>query len=172
MASLLLTVIGDDRSGLVDALAGVIVDHGGSWDESHMTQLAGKFAGIVLVTIPDAKVSELVDALGPLEADGLLDITIERAGGDSSTEAASQWTLSLVGQDRPGIVHEIAQTLASRDVNIVDLRTLTRSAPMAGGMLFEAEAILEVPAGVSLENLCTSLEDLADELMVDIDLAE
>ena len=58
VTTLVLTVIGDEQSGLVDALSGVIADHGGSWDESHMTQLAGKFAGIVLVTVPAPRVDE------------------------------------------------------------------------------------------------------------------
>ncbi len=170
MTTLVLTVIGDDQAGLVDALSGVIADHGGSWDESHMTQLAGKFAGIVLVTVPGARADELIDALAPLETKGLLEIVAERTSDAEAIQQARRFSLELVGQDHPGIVHDISQALAARGVSIVDLQTQTRSAPMSGGSLFEATAILEVPEQVSLDELCDSLEALANELMVDIDL--
>ena len=79
MATLVLTAIGDDQSGLVDALSGVIADHGGNWQRSHMTQLAGKFAGIVEITVADDRADALVTDLGPLESKGLLEIIVERA---------------------------------------------------------------------------------------------
>ena len=54
MATLVLTVVGDDRPGLVDALSGVIAAHDGNWEQSRMAHLAQKFAGILLVQVPDA----------------------------------------------------------------------------------------------------------------------
>lgn len=180
MASLVLVVVGDDRAGLVDALSGVIAANGGNWDRSHLTELAGKFAGIVQVTVPDVRADELVAALEPLEADGLLDITVERGRGlgpadEGSVGAEGQpgttrrVSLSLVGQDRPGIVREVSGVLAQHGVNIADLQTSTVSAPMAGGLLFEATAELDLPDGVDLDQLQGRLEALANELMVDLD---
>ena len=66
MTTLVLTVIGDDRSGLVSMLSGVIAQHGGSWERSQMARLAGKFAGIVMVSVPDDRADALIDALEPL----------------------------------------------------------------------------------------------------------
>ena len=48
---LVLTVIADDKPGLVETLAEVIADHKGNWLESSMSQLAGKFAGILRVSV-------------------------------------------------------------------------------------------------------------------------
>ena len=172
MATLVLTVIGDDKSGLVDALSGVIADGGGNWDKSHMTQLAGKFAGIVLVTVPEAKLDHLVEALRPLEAQGLLEITAERADADVPSGSVRRFCLQLVGQDHPGIIRDVSRALAARNVNISDLQTSTRGAPMAGGMLFEATACLEVPIDVPIDELRESLEALANKLMVDIDFTD
>ena len=97
MATLVLTVIGDDRSGLVDALSGVIADHGGNWDKSRMARLAGKFAGIVMVAVPDAAADALIADLEPLEAQGLLDITVERAvpGDRKTTRRCTAWRSSV-----------------------------------------------------------------------------
>jgi glycine cleavage system regulatory protein len=168
MATLVLTVIGDDRAGLVSALADVVADHGGNWERSQMAELAGKFAGIVMVTVPDQQVDALAAALEPLH--GLLDVMVQRADGPGEHESVTRLELELMGTDRPGIVHDISHVLAEHGVNIEVLETATRDAPMTGGRLFEATAVLEVPASTDVEALRTSLEALANELMVDLDL--
>jgi glycine cleavage system regulatory protein len=166
MASLVLTAIGDDRAGLVSALADVVARHGGNWERSQMAELAGKFAGIVLVTVPDADVDQLSRALEPLA--GVLDVHAH-LGGEPVTDA-QRFTLHLLGNDQPGIVRELSGVLSSLGVSIDQLTTATREAPMAGGVLFEADAVLEAPADVERDHLRRALEDLAGELMVDITL--
>ena len=79
MASLVVTILGKDRAGLVDSVSGAIAQHGGNWEESHMAHLAGQFAGIVLVTVPDGQADDLTEALEALEAGGLLSVTVERS---------------------------------------------------------------------------------------------
>jgi glycine cleavage system regulatory protein len=172
MATLVLTVIGDDRSGLVSALSGVIADHGGSWERSQMAHLAGKFAGIVLVAVPDQQAEALIGDLGPLQAHGLLDVAVERGTDEPPSRSdLARLSLALVGADRPGIVHEISRVLAARQVSIEELHTTTREAPMVGGMLFEATAILLAPPTVPIADLQAELEELAHELMVDLSLS-
>ena len=171
MATLVLTVIGNDTSGLVDALAGPIARHGGSWDRSHMARLAGQFAGIVVVSVPDDNVTALQASLDGLNAQGLLDVQVAIAS--SSTEdvlTENVLRLELIGQDRPGIISEISAALATRNVSILELETNTSSAPMSGEPLFEAKATLRVPNELALDQLRETLEDIANELMVDLDL--
>lgn len=168
MATFVLTAIGDDRAGLVSALADVVADHDGNWEQSQMAELAGKFAGIVLVTVADARGDEFVAALDAL--DGVLDVQAHR-GGDPQPEA-NRMSLQLMGSDRPGIVREISTALARASVSIEQLTTTTREAPMAGGMLFEAAVVLDVPAEVTAQSLREALEAVANELMVDIDVDE
>lgn len=170
MTTLVLTMIGNDRSGLVDALSGAIVAHGGNWQRSHMSHLAGKFAGIVVVTVPDNRADDLLADLAPLEEQGLLDVTAEVAEEVAEIAGVTRLALHLVGHDRPGIVHEVSHALARHHVSIEELETATVSAPMSAELLFEADAVLVAPADASLDGLRTSLEDLANELMVDIEL--
>jgi len=170
VATLVLTVIGDDRTGLVDALAGPIARHHGNWDRSHMARLAGKFAGIVVVTLADDAVDALSGELVSLRTSGLLDVSVAIAASDEPERAESMMTLHLVGQDRPGIVSEIARSLAERGVGIEELETTTTSAPMSAEPLFVATALLQLPAGVDVDALRTSLEDIANELMVDLEV--
>jgi glycine cleavage system regulatory protein len=174
MARLVLTVIGDDRAGLVSALADVVSAHDGNWEQGQMAELAGKFAGIVVVTVPDARRDELTTSLRGL--DGLLEVAAH-PGADASADAtgaepARRLTLHLLGNDRPGIVREVSSVLSRHDLSIETITTGTREAPMAGGLLFEAHVAVEVPASTDLADLRADLERLATELLVDLDLHE
>jgi glycine cleavage system regulatory protein len=172
MATLVLTVIGDDHAGLVRALSGVIADHGGNWEKSRMAHLSGKFAGIVMVTVADENAEALTRDLEPLEARGLLDITATLSISREPQAALTRLTLELVGLDQPGIIRDISDALASRGVSIEELETETSNAPMDGGTLFKARAVLVLPVDVSAEALTDVLEELAHQLMVDIELNE
>lgn len=170
--TLVLTVIGDDRAGLVKALADVIEQGGGNWERSHLSELAGKFAGIVTVTAPDDRVDALRAALAPLE--GLLQVAVhDAAAADDaagSREARQELRIELLGNDRPGIVGAVSGVLAKHDLSVADLQSSTRDAPMAGGRLFEAKALVTVPAGADLTALQEDLEELATEIMVDLNV--
>lgn len=170
MGTLVLTVIGDDRSGLVEAVAEVVARHGASWDRSSMARLGTKFAGIVEVSVGDRLVDSLVADLDPLTSQGLLEIGVENASEATPVEEAAFISLHLVGQNRPGIVHEISRALATRGVSIDELTTSSTSAPMSAEILFEATATLRAPTDLDHDDLAAALEELANELMVDIDL--
>lgn len=170
MARVVLTFIGDDQAGLVEALSGVIADHGGNWEQSHLTELAGKFTGIVLVTVPDSKVTELVADLEPLRKRGLLDIIAERAFPEEAEAPTTRLALHLVGVDQPGIVHDVSHALATLGVNIETLETTTSSAPMSGETLFTADAVLALAPTTSPDAVADVLERLAHQLMVDIEV--
>ncbi len=170
MATFILTVVGDDRPGLVADVSAPITAHGASWERSQMSRLAGKFAGIVLVTVADKRLDALVADLALLEAEGLK-VVIERT--EQPVESESQrLRLELLGDDHPGIVAEISAALATRQVSIEELSTDVREAPMAGGMLFEAQAVLDAPLATSTDDLRSMLEGLAHELMVEIRLSD
>lgn len=168
---LVLTVIGDDRPGLVEALAQTIAAHDGNWLESNMSHLAGKFAGILQLSVPDAQADALVLALEELPAS--LRIVIERSSGEAAPVAAEHAVrLSLVGNDRPGIVREVSRALAAQQINVEMLETECRSAPMSGESLFHARALLRVPADLSLDAVRSQLERIADDLIVDISVEQ
>lgn len=165
MPRIVLTVIGDDRAGLVEALSDVISQHGGNWERSQMAELAGKFAGIVVVSVPEGSADALASSLGSL--DGLLEIASYPGTEDTGT-ADQLLTIDLLGTDRPGIVHEVSAVLARHRISIEKIDTATRDAPMAGGQLFEAHMAVRLPADVDPDAVRGDLEQLAAELLVDI----
>ncbi|WP_243229453.1 glycine cleavage system protein R [Microbacterium sp. CIAB417] len=169
MTTLILTVVGTDRPGLVAAVADVVDAHGGNWENSQLAELAGAFAGVVQVSVPDDRRAQLTSALQAL--DGLLTVTVH-AGSDAEPEATARpVALQILGNDRPGIVREVSAVLRAHELSIETMTTETRDAAMAGGRLFEASVVAEVPASADLEALRADLERLTTELQVDITLA-
>ena len=169
--SIVLTVISDDRPGIVETLSQTLASHGGNWTESSMLSLAGKFAGILMAGVPDDQVDELIADLKALRATGL-QIVVERTTALPRAEGAREFSLELVGLDRPGIVRDITRILTKHQINVEELDTECQDASMSGESLFMANARLSVPPTTSLTAVQNELEDLANELMVDIRLEE
>ena len=169
MADVVLTLIGRDRPGLVEAVAQRVTASGGNWLESRMAHLAGHFAGLLHVEVADDRVRALEAALGDLESVGLR--VVVHGGEARVVERPRSMRLEATGQDHPGIVRDISQVLVRHRVNIAELTTDRLSAPMAGGPLFVARARLEVPAGLDTERMRQDLETIAHDLMVDLSLA-
>jgi glycine cleavage system regulatory protein len=172
MTDLVLTLIGADRPGLVEAVADVVASNGGNWLESRMAHLAGKFAGILRVEVPANKAPAVLAALAALEGRGLKVVGESAASAADAAVAGRTLDLELVGLDRPGIVREISQILATCGANVEELSTDRMSAAMSGEMLFVAKARVRLPSGADLSTLRAALERLASDMMVEIKLVE
>lgn len=169
MSNLVLTVVGDDRAGLVAALADVVSAHGGNWEHSQLAELAGTFAGIVVVSVPDDRLADLTAALGQL--DGLLTVTAHPGSDAPAVPAQKDLTLTVLGNDHPGIVRDISVVLSRHGASIESLTSESREAPMSGGRLFEATVVARLPQGAEPATIAADLERLAAEILVDISLA-
>ncbi|WP_298037491.1 ACT domain-containing protein [uncultured Microbacterium sp.] len=167
MTTLILTVAGSDRPGLVAAVADVVDAHGGNWENSQLAEIAGVFAGVIQISITPEHETALAGALRTL--DGLLTIAVH-TGADAATPAERPITLQVLGNDRPGIVREVSAVLRGHDLSIQDMLTETRDAAMAGGRLFEATVSATVPESTDLSAIRADLERLTAELQVDITL--
>ena len=169
--TLVISILGEDRAGLVSSLAEVVSANGGNWERSQLAELAGKFAGIVVVTVPEGTVEAFRKALEPVAA-GLIDLQVDDGGTADTEDEGGHFRLSLLGTDRPGIVAAVSGVLARQGINLDELATETRDAPMAGGRLFEAHVSARVPTGADLGALRAELERLADEIQVDLSLED
>lgn len=167
MAMLVLTVIGDDRLGLVSALSGAVADAGGNWIEGELSRLAGKFAGIVLVDVPLDAEATFRAAVATLGADGVLDVTITPVVDDPDPTGEALH-VEITGQDRPGIVRQISSALTQIGVSIESISSLTYEAPMGSGEMFGVDAMLILPEIVTAEEVRAALEGIDSGLVVDV----
>jgi glycine cleavage system regulatory protein len=171
MIPLVLTFVGDDRPGLVNAVSERVADCGGTWLESRSVRLAGKFAGVVLVSVPDESLIPLESALAKLAPSGLR-VSIDRGAAAQSEKPRRLVTLEIVGKERPGIVRDVTQALTGLGVNIEEFMSSLEGEPFTGVEMFRATARLSVPEGLRLDHMREALERLAAEIMVDLSVIE
>jgi glycine cleavage system regulatory protein len=95
-------------------------------------------------------------------------LVVERSTLAEPDHVPQQWRLSLVANDRPGIIRDVSGVLARQLVNVDDLQTECAPAPMSSDILFKASAVLQIPTGLNIEALRAQLESLADDLIVDL----
>ncbi len=167
MTSLVVTLIGPDRPGMVNAVSDVATTLGANWTDSLMANFAGQFAGIVHLDVPVARCDALMAALRGLESPGLR-ITVARADPPLQAAATRHITLDLLGHDRPGIIQAISSQLAQHGMSIDKLTTRIASGAMSGEQMFQMHASLTVPANLDAGTLQGALEGIANELMVDL----
>jgi glycine cleavage system regulatory protein len=168
---LVMTIIGQDRPGLVESVAGLVAEHKGNWLESRMSRLGGQFAGILRVEVPQEQESRLMSELERLEACGLK-VVVHSDEPPTIGQPNRASLLEIVGQDRPGIIREISRALAANGVNVEELESECSSAAMCGETLFKARARLSIPSSCDTGRLRRELERIASDLIVDISLAE
>lgn len=169
MSMLVLTVIGGDRSGIVNAIAEVVAEHGGNWERSQMAELAGAFAGIIVVEVAGDRAPAFTRAVTALPD---ITVAVHDADAVATPEPTGRVSLELVGNDRPGIVKDLSAVFSEHGISIEEFETDTRDAPMYGGHLFEARITAPVAPGTDMDALRADLERLASELMVDITLED
>jgi glycine cleavage system regulatory protein len=168
MASVILSVIGSDRPGLTEALAGAVLSAGGNWLESHLSRLGGLYVGSVLVALETDRVDGLRSAVRAVDEQGLEVRIVPTVEGPGAVGEGLQF--SLVGQDRPGIVHQVTAILSGLDVNIETFDTRISAEPHSGAPLFHMEARLRLPPGLQAGGVQVALEEISAEIMVDISL--
>lgn len=167
--SIVVTIIGNDRLGIVEPLSEILVMHNGNWVDSDMLSLAGKFAGVLLASVPVDCAESLIGDLQRLNTNELK-ITAEKVVETDPQPLGQISSLVLVSQDHPGIVHDLTSVLTRHNVNVEKLVTERTDASMSGEKMFHAEAVLLITAETDLRALQNDIEALSHELMAEIRL--
>ena len=161
---IIIGFIVEDRPGIIQKLSNVVSDSGGNWLESSMTSLGGYFSGTVLVELDDDDAG-LRDALASLDE---FTITLHPPLKGTEDGSGHLMQINVLGPDRPGVLKEVANELAARQINILEMETQVRPAPMTGEPLFEADACIEVPDATDMDQLTQQLNLIGDALGVDV----
>lgn len=167
--SLVVTVVGRDRPGLVRHLSDCAHGYSVNWADSRMTHFAGQFAGMVHFQVAPEHADAFVEALGKLETHGL-QVHVVRTDAPPMPAGKRMLKLELIGPDRPGIVRQLSASLSERGVSIEDLHTEIVNKTEAEHHAFKVHALLVVPHTLPDDTLRAMLESLASELMLDINL--
>lgn len=166
MQPLIFTLVGKDKPGLIDSLAKQVRKLDGNWLASNFSHMAGHLAGFVQVDLALENHQTLIDTLSKHP-----DLTIHPISSESLNRQQLELAdIEIMGNDKAGIVSELTTVLHQFNINIVKFETSCESAPNWGSLLFKANAKIEIPAGFDTESLRDALEDIANDLIVDIEL--
>jgi glycine cleavage system regulatory protein len=171
MIELVLTIIGRDRAGVVASLADVVRFHEGNWKRSELAEIAGTFAGVVVVEVGDDHVDELLTNLLVLRDQGV-HVTAQQVEEPVAQPDADDVRLRLTGDDRPGVVHEISTALSDAGISISRMGTVTDLPGNDGGKRFEITVQLSVPVGADLVAVLGSITEAACSLGIAIDVED
>src|SRR3569833_2360332 len=119
-----ITASGQDRPGIVAALAKAMFDIGANLDDATMTRLHDAFATMVSAALPEGmSVDDCRAALKPVAESNGLTLTVQAVPSNRVEDAPPDHLLTVYGTDKPGIVYHVAQKLADRGINITDMDT-------------------------------------------------
>ena len=160
MIALVLTIIGRDRAGVVASLADVVRFHEGHWKRSELAEIAGTFAGVVVVEVGDDRVDELLTNLLILRDQGV-HVTAQQVEEPTAAPDAQAVRLRLTGDDQPGVIHEISTAISDAGISISRLGTVTDLPGEGDSRQFEITAQLTVPIEVDLDAALDSILQVA-----------
>jgi len=170
-----LSAIGKDRPGIVAEVSGLIYECGGNLEDSSMTRLGEQFALLILLSGSGEEFQyRLSTGCKRLEWEKRLSTFLtpleELEGKAGAKKDVELFELSTTGLDRVGIVYQVSRLLADHKVNIADMHTKATPSPESGTPIFTMKILLEVPHGVSPQDLLDKLNRLGEELAIDISL--
>ena len=163
---ILVTVVGEDRPGIVKEITEGIVKHSANVEESHTASLGGQFVGLFLVSAPRESLNQLLEYLQDRGAENLA-VTAKEID-HPAYQGYLLYALEVAGADHQGIIHGISEFLSGKGVNMAEIKTSVYNSPVSGAPLFSMTALLQVPPNLSAEDLRQSLTDLGDAQSVDI----
>jgi glycine cleavage system transcriptional repressor len=162
-----ISALGKDRPGIVHELSKAILDSGCNVEDSRMTVLGGEFALILMVSGHWGAITRLERQLPPLETKLELTIVSKHTEPRVGTQDRVPYTVDVVAMDHPGIVHEVADFFASREINIEEMGTWTYPAAHTGTPMFSLNLTVSIPAGVHIGRLRDEFTGFCDNLNLD-----
>jgi len=165
--SIVITLIGEDRPGIVESISSIITQYKGEWVDSRMANLSGRFTGILRINFPYKEVDRAVSHLKLNPIDGI-NLQVEEVNDAYENVRGKCFKFELIGQDRPGIVHRVSSVIVNNGATVDAFESEVIEASMSGEKLFKSNITICLEEDRNIDELCTLLEELENELMVDI----
>ncbi len=164
---IVLSVIGTDRTGIVQEITKVILDCGGNIEESRMAALGAEFAMLLLVSGNWHTLTKLESGLDKLTEDGSLTINLKKTGEPASRKECMPYGVDVVCLDHPGVVFGLADFFAARNIEIAELATRQYAAAHTGAPMFAVQMNINIPGSMNLSQLRDEFMEFCDHENLD-----
>lgn len=164
---IVLSAIGNDRSGVVNDISKVILDCGGNIEESRMSALGNEFAMLLLISGNWHTLTKLESELDKLTEAHALNVTIRKTAERNEKKDCMPYGIDVVALDQPGIVFNLANYFASRRIDIAELATRRYAAAHTGAAMFSVQMTVNIPSTEHLSQVRDEFMELCDQLNLD-----
>ena len=164
---LVISALGQDRSGIVRNLTRPITELNANILDSRMSILGGEFAIQMMVEGSWDTIAKLEAQLPPLAEKLELTLISKRTTGQQQEDSTLPYAVSVIALDHPGIVSQLAEFFSNRHINIQDLHTDSYRAAHTGTPMFSATLTVNIPANQSIARLREEFLDFCDSLNLD-----
>lgn len=165
-----ISALGKDRPGIVNQLSQLILDCGCNVEDSRMTVLGGEFAMLLMVSGHWSAITRLERQLPALEKKLELTLLAKHTEPRAGAQDRVPYVVDVVAMDHPGIVRDVADFFASREINIEELSTWTYPAAHTGTPMFSLNMTVSIPGEVHIGRLRDEFTGFCDNLNLDATL--
>ena len=162
-----ISALSKDRPGIVNELSMVIHDCGCNIENSRMMVLGGEFALILMVSGHWGAITRLERQLPIVEKKLDLTILAKHTEPRAGAQDMVPYTVDVVAMDHPGIVHDVAEFISNRGINIEEMSTWTYPAAHTGTPMFSLNMIVSIPSEVHVGRLRDEFTSFCDNLNLD-----
>jgi glycine cleavage system transcriptional repressor len=172
MHKMIISVLGEDRPGIIAAVAKVMFEQDFNIEDVSQTILQNQFSGIFIATRPQRILEkDLRQALERNTAGFDLHFHVRQMGSADVTWTTCDcepFIITTRGPDRKGLVAGVTALLAMHNVNVTQLRAVFRGGedPGRNVMIYE----VDIPLDVDLQALRQDLRNQGDKLNLQLSI--
>ena len=172
MNKAMLSILGQDRPGIVAAVSKVLFEQNCNIENVSQTTLQFEFAGIFIVSMPtDLSVEALHQSLdaemSPLGLDTHITM-LKPPTAPVSPPQSESYIITTKGPDRKGLVAGISEVIARFEGNITNLQAVFKGGDDPGDNIMIYE--VDVPPKIDQQSMYQELRSRTSELKLDIDI--
>ncbi len=159
----MLTLVGEDRKGIVAKVSSAIYNAGGNLGETSMIRLGGNFTVMMMVQ-SEKEVEGLESVVAPVAQELSLRMHLDQMNAALHDHHRPDVELSVYGADKAGIVATVTTALAEAGLHILDMQTIVAGDPDKPLYIMQIEG--EATKGI--DALRQTIDSIDDEIEVKI----
>ena len=164
-SKLIISANGLDEKGIVSKISSIIGKHNANIETSKMIRLENEFAMLILIDIQNEKIKMLTKSLNQINE---LSVNLIETKTNENKLYENKFHLYINGADNEGIVYAFSKFLSEININIDEVNTKIKNAPMSATPLFMMDLIIGSKSKINEKNLDKKLNNLGEKLGVEV----
>ena len=164
-SKLIISANGLDEKGIVSKISSIIGKHNANIETSKMIRLENEFAMLILINIQNEKIKMLTKSLNQINE---LSVNLIETNTNESILYENKFHLYINGADNEGIVYAFSKFLSEIDINIDEVNTKIKNAPMSATPLFMMDLIIGSKSKINEKDLNEKLNGVGEKLGVEV----